>query len=74
MTLYNGTLLNIEEVILKPVGVWESGTDGTISDVHAISIVSLLMIGDFQSRGNFPSVTRHPSPGTNFVQQHNRLS
>ncbi len=26
---------------------------GTISDVHVISIVWLVMIGEFQSRGNF---------------------
>ena len=35
------------------------GTDGTFSDVHVISIVWLVMIGDFQSRGNF-----RLSPGT----------
>ncbi len=35
------------------------GTGGTISDVHAISIVWLLMIGDFQSKGNFPFVPRY---------------
>jgi hypothetical protein len=35
------------------------GTDGTISDVHVISIVWLVMIGDFPSRGNFQSVPRH---------------
>src|SRR2546422_7332664 len=39
--------------------VGNRGTDGTISDVHVISIVWLLMIGDFQSKGNFPSVPRH---------------
>lgn len=34
------------------------GTDGTISDVPVISIVWFVMIGDFQSRGDFPSVPR----------------
>jgi len=29
----------------------KSGTDGAISDVHVISIVWLVMMGDFQSRG-----------------------
>jgi hypothetical protein len=38
---------------------WESGTDGTISDVHGISNGWLVMIGDFQSGGNFPSVPRY---------------
>jgi hypothetical protein len=37
----------------------KSGTDRTISYVHVISIVWLVMIGDFQSRGNFPFVPRH---------------
>jgi len=38
------------------------GGDGTISDVHVISIVWLVMIGDFQSRGNFSSVPDTHSP------------
>lgn len=33
--------------------------DGTFSDVHVISIVWLVMIGDLQGKGNFPSVPRH---------------
>ncbi len=37
------------------------GTDGTFSAVHVISIVWL--IGDFQSKGNFLSVPRHPAAG-----------
>jgi hypothetical protein len=37
----------------------KSGTDRTISDVHVLSIVWLVMIGDFHSRGNFRSVPRH---------------
>src|SRR5580693_864571 len=32
----------------------KSGTEGTFSSVRVISIVWLVMIGDFQSRGNFP--------------------
>src|SRR5207245_9268032 len=36
-----------------------SGTDRTISDVHVISIVGLVMIGDFQSKG-----TSRLFPGT----------
>jgi hypothetical protein len=32
--------------------VWKSVTGGTISDVPVISIVWLLMVGDFQSRGS----------------------
>jgi hypothetical protein len=39
----------------------KSWTDRTIFDVHEILIVWIVMIGDFQSRGNFPSVHRHPS-------------
>jgi hypothetical protein len=49
----------------KSVGNRErkSGTDGTFSDVHVISIVWLLMIGDFQGRGTSrlsPGTPRHP--------------
>src|SRR5260370_23268961 len=39
------------------------GTGGTISDVHAISIVWLVMIGDFRSKGNFPFVRRYRTAG-----------
>ena len=35
------------------------GTGGTFSEVHVISNRWLVMIGDFQSRGNFPFVPRH---------------
>jgi hypothetical protein len=35
------------------------------SDVHVISIVWLVMIGDFQSKGDFPSVRRHRPAGAN---------
>ena len=42
------------------VQVWGIGTDGKISDLHMIPIVWLLMIGDFQSKGHFPHVPRHP--------------
>ena len=48
--------------------VGNRGTDGTISDVYVISIAWLLMIGDFQSRGDFPFVPRHrevKDPGSN---------
>ncbi len=37
----------------------KSGTNGTISDVHVISIVWLVMMGDFQNKGNFAAVPRH---------------
>jgi hypothetical protein len=39
--------------------IGKSGTDGRLSDVRVVSIVWLLMIGDFQSRG-----TSRVSPGT----------
>ena len=38
------------------------GTDGTFSDVHVISIVWLVMIGDFQSRGTSVCPRAHPAP------------
>src|SRR5216683_7531209 len=40
----------------------KSGADGTFSDIHVISIVWLVKIGDFRSKGNFPSVPRHRPP------------
>ena len=40
----------------------KSGDRRDDSDVHVISIVWFVMIGDIQSRGNFPSVSRHPAP------------
>lgn len=40
------------------------GTDRTISDVLVISIARLILIGDFQSKGNSRFVPRHRPPGT----------
>src|SRR2546426_5806674 len=37
---------------------------GDRRDVHVISIVWLVMIGDFQSKGNFPSVSRRARQST----------
>lgn len=60
-----GTVAPASLTALQSSGVLgKSGTGGTISDVHVISVVWLVMIGDFQSRGDFPSVPRHPPAPT----------
>jgi len=48
-------------LVLPPYYGKSGGTDGTFSDVHMISIIWLVMIGDFQSGGNFPSVPGTPA-------------
>jgi hypothetical protein len=49
--------------------VGKRGTGGTISDVHGISMVWFVMIGDFQGRGNFPCVPGHPAGNASFFSR-----
>jgi len=53
------------------------GQAGRFSDVHVTSMVWLVMIGDFQNRGNFSSVPRHPRVEGNYplvTEPHSALS